>query len=201
MDSVLHLVGIAKKAGKLELGEEPVGASARAKQARVILLAADAAENSVRRAGHYAEAGNTLCLRTPYTKAELGSTVGRASCAMMAVTDAGLASSMAAKLAAAAPEVYGEAAEKLQLKAAKVLKRQKEQRQHEKNLQKHKAKPWAAPGGKMGAEARLARKEPGADQPRRPSGVAKPKHPSRGAKPAGRPSRAPSKRSTAEPAK
>ena len=28
MDSILHLVGIAKKAGRLEVGEEPVGAAA-----------------------------------------------------------------------------------------------------------------------------------------------------------------------------
>ena len=39
MDNTLHLLGIAKKAGRLEVGEEPVGAAARARQARVILLA------------------------------------------------------------------------------------------------------------------------------------------------------------------
>ena len=31
MDSVLHLIGIARKAGRLEIGEEPVGAAARAR--------------------------------------------------------------------------------------------------------------------------------------------------------------------------
>ena len=29
MDSVLHLLGIARKAGRVEVGEEPVGAAAR----------------------------------------------------------------------------------------------------------------------------------------------------------------------------
>lgn len=48
MDSILHLVGIAKKAGRLEVGEEPVGAAARARQAKLILVASDAAENTVR---------------------------------------------------------------------------------------------------------------------------------------------------------
>ena len=33
MDSVLHLLGIARKAGRVEVGEEPVGAAARAHQA------------------------------------------------------------------------------------------------------------------------------------------------------------------------
>ena len=42
MDNTLHLLGIAQKAGRLEVGEEPVGAAARARQARVILLACDA---------------------------------------------------------------------------------------------------------------------------------------------------------------
>ena len=47
-DPILHLLGLAKKAGRLEIGEEPVGAAARAHQARVLLLAADAAPNTVR---------------------------------------------------------------------------------------------------------------------------------------------------------
>ena len=80
MDNTLHLLGIAQKAGRLEVGEEPVGAAARARQARVILLACDAAANTARRAGHFGEAGNVLWLTVPYTKAELGGAVGRASC-------------------------------------------------------------------------------------------------------------------------
>ena len=51
MDSVLHLLGIARKAGRVEVGEEPVGAAARARQAKLILVAGGAAENSDRRAG------------------------------------------------------------------------------------------------------------------------------------------------------
>ena len=99
MDNTLHLLGIAQKAGRLEVGEEPVGAAARARQARVILLACDAAANTARRAGHFGEAGNVLWLTVPYTKAELGGAVGRASCAMLALTDAGLAASLVKKLA------------------------------------------------------------------------------------------------------
>ena len=57
MDNVLHLLGIARKAGRVEVGEEPVGASARARQARLILVASDAADNSARRAAHFAQAG------------------------------------------------------------------------------------------------------------------------------------------------
>lgn len=145
MDSVLHLIGIARKAGRLEIGEEPVGAAARARQARLILVAADAAENSARRAAHFAEAGKTCVLRLPYPKSVLGGMVGRASCAMLALTDVGLASALAGKLAGADPEQYGAAAAELAVRAEKTLQRQKEQRRHEKNLQTGKKKPWAAP--------------------------------------------------------
>lgn len=162
MDNTLHLVGIAKKARRVEVGEEPVGAAARARQARLIVLAADAAENTQRRAAHFAEAGNTPWVLCPYTKAELGRAVGRTSCAMLAFTDAGLASSFVGKLAEQDGERYAEVAATLSTKASKVLQRQKEKRQHEKNIQRGKLKPWAM-SGKEGAERRLAEKGVSAD--------------------------------------
>ena len=118
-DPILHLLGLAKKAGRLEIGEEPVGAAARAHQARVLLLAADAAPNTVR--------------------------LGRSSCAMLAVTDFGFAAALAEKLAARDEERYGPAAQQLRAKADRALMRQREKRQHEKNMRQGKHKPWAAP--------------------------------------------------------
>ncbi len=145
MDSVLHLLGIARKAGRVEAGEEPVGAAARARQAKVILTAADGADNSLRRAAHFAESGKIPCLPTPYTKGELGGAVGRSACTMLALTDIGLAAAIAGKLAQANPEGCGPAAEELKLQAGKALQRQKEQRAHEKKLQRKAQKPWAPP--------------------------------------------------------
>ena len=55
MHNMLHLLGIARKAGRLEAGEEPVAAAARSRQAKLIAVASDAAENSVRRASHFAQ--------------------------------------------------------------------------------------------------------------------------------------------------
>ena len=109
-DPILHLLGLARKAGRLEIGEEPVGAVCRARQARLVLLASDAAPNTCRRAAHFGEAGNVLWLEVPFTKAELGFALGRGSCAMLALTDAGFAASLTQKLAARAPERYGPAA-------------------------------------------------------------------------------------------
>ena len=56
-NAILSLIGLCKKAGRLEAGEEPVGAAARAHHARLLLVAADAADNTRRRCAHFAEAG------------------------------------------------------------------------------------------------------------------------------------------------
>lgn len=145
MDNILHLLGIARKAGRVEVGEEPVGAAARAHQAKLILTAADGADNSLRRAEHFAEAGKVPVLPTPYTKEELGGIVGRSACTMLAITDVGLAAAVAEKLVQNAPEQCSLAAEELKLQAGKAVQRQKERRAHEKNLQKKSRKPWAPP--------------------------------------------------------
>ena len=134
MDKVLSLLGLAKKAGRLEAGEEPVGAAARARDARVILLASDAADNTMRRAKHFAEAGACLCTVIPATKDELGRAVGRSSCAMLAVTDIGFAEAAAKKLAAIDEEKYGELAQRLSVKAARAAERKREQARHDKNV-------------------------------------------------------------------
>ena len=163
MDSALRLLGIARKAGRVEVGEEPAGAACRARQARLLLVAADAADNSVRRAAHFAEAGKVPWLRAPWDKGTMGGAVGRSACAMLALTDAGLAAALAEKLAQAHPEAAA-AAEELSGRAARALQRQKEQRAHEKKLERMGRKPWAAPpraaGGKRAPAAKKRTKTP-----------------------------------------
>jgi ribosomal protein L7Ae-like RNA K-turn-binding protein len=134
VDKILSLLGLAKKAGRLEAGEEPVGAAARAHDARLILLADDAADNTVRRARHFAEAGACLCAKIPATKDELGRAVGRTSCAMLAITDIGFAEAAAKKLAALDEAQFGEIAERLSVKASRAAERKAEQKRHDKNV-------------------------------------------------------------------
>lgn len=158
--NLLNLVGLAKKAGKLEVGEEPVGAVARAGQAKLIIVACDAAENTGRRAIHFADAGHVKCLSVPFTKAEIGAILGRSSCAMAAFTDTGFAASLVKKLSEMNPEQYGEAATQLDAKAQKVIQRQREQRAHEKNLREGKRRPWAAPVAPKQKEAPASKQSP-----------------------------------------
>ncbi len=133
MDKVLSMLGLAKKAGRLEVGEEPVGAAARARDARLIVVAEDAAENTVRRVRHFADAGQCLWVKVPATKDALGRAVGRTSCAMVALTDVGFAEAAAKKLAAI-DERFAETAQKLSVKAQRAEARRKEAEAHEKNV-------------------------------------------------------------------
>ena len=174
MEKILSMIGLAHKAGRVEIGEEPVGSAARAKKARIILVAGDAAAGSVRRAMAFAGKGNCLCLVIPTTKEELGRALGRTSCAMAAVTDIGFADAVVKKLAALEPEKFTGAAERMAIKAQRARERKLEQLAHEKNVRTGKKRPpkpleKAAPpehesqgGGEKKKTSQPARKERGA---------------------------------------
>ena len=145
MHNILTLIGLCKRAGMLEVGEEPVEAVARAKDARVLFLAADAADNTARRVRHFAEMGNCLWLRVPFTKEEMGRSLGRASCAVVAVTDIGFACNIVGRLAQEDPVRYDEAHAALQIKAKRAAERKAEMLAHKKNIRTGKVKRKAAP--------------------------------------------------------
>ena len=83
----LNYLSLARKAGLAELGEEPVGAAARAGKAYLIAVASDASEHTWRRAKAYAAGTEQQCVRLPFSKDELGQSLGRQSLAIAAVTD------------------------------------------------------------------------------------------------------------------
>lgn len=126
MDKVLGLVSIARKAGRAVVGEEPVSAAAEHKKARLILLASDAAANTATKAAYLAEKAGCPLFRPDATKEALGGTLGRASCAMVAITDMGLAAALAEKLAELDPETYGDKAGEMRKKANKMDRRKRE---------------------------------------------------------------------------
>ena len=103
-EQTLSLIGLCLRGRNLEVGEDPVEAVARARDARVLLLASDAADNTARRVRRFAEMGQCVWLRVPFTKRELGLATGRASAAVAAITDIGLAVAVVRRLAEAEPE-------------------------------------------------------------------------------------------------
>lgn len=104
MNPNLGIIGLARKGGMLAMGEEPTGAACRSYHAFAVFTAADAAANSIRRAEHFAQLGGVPHIPVSASKEELGAVCGRASLAMFALTDAGLALSAAKRLGACTPE-------------------------------------------------------------------------------------------------
>lgn len=156
--NILSLLGLSLRGGRLAVGEEPVEAVARARDARVLLLAADAADGTRRRCEHFAAHGDCLWLRLPFTKEELGRALGRTSVALAAVTDVGLAAALLHRLAELDPAQYQDAAARMDVKARRAAERRAEQAAHEKNLRQGKRRRKAPPvqAAKPPAEMPLA---------------------------------------------
>ena len=133
MDRALNYLALGRKAGLIELGEEPVGAAARAQKARLVLVAQDAGDHTWRRAKSFVAGTNQLCLKVPYTKDELGMAIGRTSLAIAAFTDPAMA--LAFVKALPQPEKYSEELASLEERTRRVQQRQKEAKAHVKNRQ------------------------------------------------------------------
>lgn len=130
MHKALNYMAIARKGGRIELGEEPVGAAARAVKARLIIVASDASDHTWRRGKSYAAGTDQQCIKVPFTKDELGQAIGRTSLAMAAFTDPALA--LAFVQALEDPKLE-EVAQNLQDKTQRVRQRQSEEKAHQRN--------------------------------------------------------------------
>ena len=132
----LNYLSLACKAGKAELGEEPVGDMARTGKAYLIMVAADASDHTWRRAKAYAAGTEQQCVHLPFPKEELGMAVGRTSLAIAALTDAAMALALLKSLPN--PEAYMASIEVLDAKSKKLKKRQDEAKAHRRNVKKGK---------------------------------------------------------------
>ena len=134
MDKALNYLALARKGGMAELGEEPVGASARALKAHLILVASDASDHTWRRAKSFAAGTDQQCIRLNATKDEMGFAIGRTSLAIAAITDVQLALALVNSLGQ--NEKYSAAVEVLTEKVQKAKKRQAEAKAHQRNVRK-----------------------------------------------------------------
>ena len=138
MDKALNYLALARKAGRIELGEEPVGAAARAQKARLVVVAEDATDHTWRRALSFVSGSEQICLRVPYSKDLLGQAVGRSALALAAFTDPAMA--LAFVKALGQPEKYSAALESLDKRTKRIAQRQKEAKAHDKNKRVGKGK-------------------------------------------------------------
>lgn len=133
MDKPLQYLALARKAGIIELGEEPVGAITRSGHAALVIVAADASDHTWRRAQSFVAGTNQICLRVPYTKDELGMSIGRTSLAIAAIKDPAMAFAFVTALAQ--PEKHRTVLQALERRTQRVLQRRKEEQAHLKNKQ------------------------------------------------------------------
>ena len=136
MDKALNYMSLGRKAGLMELGEEPVGAAARALKAKLVIVAQDSGDHTWRRAKSFVAGTQQVCVRVPYTKDEMGQATGRTSLAIAAFTDP----AMAVAFLKALPQPPQAELESLQAKADKQKKLKKEAQTHKKNVRFGKKK-------------------------------------------------------------
>ena len=144
MHKALNSMGLARRGGRIELGEEPCGGAARAGHARLIVVAGDASPHTWRRAKSYTAGTDQQCVRVPFSKDELGEAIGRTSLAMAAFTDPALA--LAFVKALDGQEQYREILENLEQKSKRLKQRQDEAKAHQRNERVGKVR--RAPGPK-----------------------------------------------------
>ena len=131
MDKALNYMALARKAGRIELGEEPVGAAARAQHARLVVVASDASDHTWRRAKSFVAGTQQQCLKVPFNKDQMGMAIGRSSLAIAAFTDPALA--LAFVKALGTPEKYAELLENLDKRTQRIRQRQQEEKAHQRN--------------------------------------------------------------------
>ena len=131
MDKALNYMALARKAGRIELGEEPVGAAARAQHARLVVVASDASDHTWRRAQSFVAGTEQQCIKVPFDKDQLGMAIGRTSLAIAAFTDPAMA--LAFLKALEAPEKYRDAIASLERRTQRIRQRQAEEKAHQRN--------------------------------------------------------------------
>lgn len=134
MDKALNYLSLARKAGRVELGEEPVGAAARANHARLVIVASDASEHTWRRARSFVEGTSQQCIRVSFTKDALGMATGRTALALAAFTDPALA--LAFVQALGSPEKYTAVLSELTERTKRVRQHQQEEKNHRRNVRR-----------------------------------------------------------------
>ena len=136
MNKALNLLSLARKGGRIEVGEEPMCAAARACHARLVIVAEDATDHTLRRAKSAVAGSGQQAVVVPFSKDELGAALGRTAVAVAALTDPAL--SLAFLKALDQPERYAAALADLETRTQRVRKHQLEEKAHRANLRRGK---------------------------------------------------------------
>ena len=145
MNKALNYIGIARKAGAIEIGETYSGAAIRAGKGKILILASDASDNAKHRAENYVNGTQTPLVALPFTKEELSEASGTNGFSMAVFTDVGLAAVFMATLAECEPS-FEKTAQLLTEKNEKASQRKREAMAHDRNRKLGKAAKPAVMG-------------------------------------------------------
>lgn len=90
----LSLLGLARRAGKLELGFDAAASAARNKKARLLLAAGDISEKTFKNLRYEGERAGVPVLRLKTDMAETGRACGVKRAGVLAVTEPGFAKAL-----------------------------------------------------------------------------------------------------------
>lgn len=122
-DKAIGLLGLARKAGKLQTGEETVGSLLLQKRARLTVLASDAGSAVARKVHSLAQDSRQRILKIPYDKLTLGAALGKQSVSVAAFADVSMA--LAFVKALPAGTASAELLEDLERRVARVRAKRK----------------------------------------------------------------------------
>ncbi len=122
-DKAIGLLGLARKAGKLQTGEETVGSLLLQKRARLTVLASDAGSAVARKVHSLAQDSRQRILEIPYDKLTLGAALGKQSVSVAAFADVSMA--LAFVKALPAGTASAELLEDLERRVARVRAKRK----------------------------------------------------------------------------
>ena len=125
-DKVLSLLGLMRKAGAIQIGEDHSTDAIHAGKARLLLLSTDVGENARRRAERAMEGRRVIAVPLAYSRDELAAALGVSGCAMAAVTDLGFANALMKELTQRDPERYRDTAQEVQRRSDKAVRRRRE---------------------------------------------------------------------------
>ena len=119
-DRLLGLLGLARRAGKLEIGEALTAETVTAGKARAIFLASDIGEATRRKVLRHEERVPVFTM--PHDKETMGASLGFPGCAVCCLTDMGMARAAAEQLAPLS-EANAAAAARVAEKEARIASR------------------------------------------------------------------------------
>lgn len=128
MDKALNLLGMMRRAHAIETGEDNSIDTVRAGKAKLVVCAADIAENALRKLENAVSGRSAMLIRLPYTKAELSDAMGVPGGAVAAITDLGFANALMKLLGELDAQGYGEAAQEIAARLEKADRRRRETR-------------------------------------------------------------------------